>query len=97
MQLSSFQPPALSLAVGDTVRWADGSSMIHTTTSGTPGNPSGIRSSGDLYNGGTFTFVFKTSWNYSYYCMNHSSMTGIMTVGGESSTGGGGGTGYSGY
>ena len=77
-----FSPAGLNIAVGDTVRWDNISMTTHTTTSGTPGNPSGVWDSGDMKNGESFIFVFENAGEYPYYCKYYgeAGMTGLITV-----------------
>ncbi len=52
-----FYPAFVSIQQGDTVQWI-WDDDTHSTTSGSPGNPSGFWNSGVLNNGATFTHVF---------------------------------------
>jgi len=72
-----FAPAFVSIGQGDTVQWiwdAD----THSTTSGTPGSPSGFWNSGVLNDGGTFTHVFSDAGTFPYYCSVHGSCCGMV-------------------
>src|SRR5678815_212552 len=77
-----FSPSFVSVQQGDTVQWiwdAD----THSTTSGSPGSPSGFWNSGVLNDGAIFTHVFPDPGTFSYYCSVHGSccgMTGTVYV-----------------
>lgn len=79
-----FSPSAVTVAVGETVRWewdASGHNVSPTTTpegaswDGSPGD--------DLYDAGyAFSFTFQTAGTYEYECQPHGSigMRGSVTV-----------------
>ena len=54
-----FSPSSVTIRPGDTVKWT-WSSAGHSTTSGTPGHPSGVWDSGILNQGAMFTHTFNT-------------------------------------
>jgi len=78
-----FNPPNVTIQVGDTVQWswvANG----HSSTSGTPGNPDGIWDSGVQNSGFVFSHTFSTAGTFPYYCTPHGAccgMIGSVTVG----------------
>ena len=78
-----FNPPNVTIQVGDTVQWnwvANG----HSSTSGTPGNPDGIWDSGVQNSGFIFSHTFSTAGTFPYYCTPHGAccgMIGSVTVG----------------
>jgi len=77
---SSFSPGSLTIPVGTTVTWRHTGSMVHTVTSGTRGNPSGLFNSGDMNNGDTFQFTFSSTGTFPYYCTYHNGMNGTIIV-----------------
>ncbi|MDH3196956.1 MAG: plastocyanin/azurin family copper-binding protein [Candidatus Krumholzibacteria bacterium] len=81
MNAGSFDPPALTAALGDAVRWVNNSFIQHTSTSGT-GRANGIWDSPVLDPGQEFTFTFTGVGTYPYFCRFHylSGMTGVITV-----------------
>jgi plastocyanin len=71
----SFQPAALTVAVGTTVTWTNNDSASHTVTA-----DDGSFKSGRLDKGGTFSQTFATAGTFAYHCAFHSSMTATITV-----------------
>jgi len=83
---TSFQPPTITVAVGDTVTWTVTQSIgqQHSVTSGKPGGDfgkdfdSGI---GLQDNGQKFQFTFQKAGTYDYFCQVHpTQMTGQIVV-----------------
>jgi len=86
--LLKFSPATISINSGDTVKWTWAANN-HSTTSGTPGNPSDIWDSGVLSIGKTFTHTFDTAGSFPYYCSVHGSccsMKGTIIVAAASPT-----------
>src|ERR1041384_648218 len=54
-----FSPASVTIHPGDTVKWT-WSSTGHSTTSGTPGHPTGLWDSGILSQGAMFTHTFNS-------------------------------------
>lgn len=83
-----FSPASVTIQPGDTVQWT-WSAGGHSTTSGSPGSPTGIWDSGILNQGATFSHTFPTAGSFPYYCAPHGSccgMTGMVTVSAPSPT-----------
>lgn len=78
----TFAPETLNALAGDTVRWINTDTRIHTTTSGTNGVQNGIWNSGNMAQGDSFKFIFTNQGNYPYYCIPHFAMgmTGLIIV-----------------
>ena len=77
-----FTPSSVTIHPGDTVKWT-WSSTGHSSTSGTPGHPSGLWDSGVLAQGAMFTHTFNTVGSFPYYCTPHGAccnMVGTVTV-----------------
>jgi len=77
-----FSPSTVTIHPGDTVLWTFSSSG-HSTTSGTPGHPSGLWDSGILNQGAMFTQTFNTAGSFPYSCTVHvacCNMVGTVTV-----------------
>ncbi|MEU1124923.1 cupredoxin family copper-binding protein [Streptomyces sp. NPDC005899] len=70
-----FVPQSVTVNAGDSVRWINNDSAVHTTTSDGPGWDSGL-----LTPGMSFTRTFPTQGTFSYHCDIHPSMTGTITV-----------------
>ena len=75
-----FKPASLSVKAGTAVTWSNRDDIAHTVTSGAPGQTSGVFDSGDVTLGKTFTHSFVTAGTFAYFCKNHNSMTGRITV-----------------
>src|SRR5437870_8253772 len=77
-----FSPSSVTIHPGDTVQWT-WSSTGHSSTSGSPGMPSGLWDSGILNQGATFTHTFNSTGSFPYYCTPHGGccgMVGMVTV-----------------
>src|ERR1044072_9401852 len=77
-----FSPSSVTIHPGDTVKWT-WSSTGHSTTSGTPGHPTGLWDSGILSQGAMFTHTFNSVGSFPYYCTPHGAccnMVGNVTV-----------------
>jgi len=74
----TFSPADLTVAVGTTVRWVNGTGAVHTVT------PDGHTQWNDatLQAGGQFEHTFSTAGTFAYYCTPHRSlgMTGVIRV-----------------
>jgi plastocyanin len=71
-----FQPSAVTVYRGETVRWVNNSpTRNHTTTSQT-----GVWNSGVLGPGQDFSWTFPVAGDYDYRCNIHATMTGRITV-----------------
>lgn len=71
----SFQPAALSVAVGTTVTWTNKDSVGHTVTA-----DDGSFASRTLANGATFSHTFTSASTFSYHCAIHPYMKATITV-----------------
>lgn len=80
MTNTTFTPVSVSLAVGDTVRWTNTDSIIHTTTSGTTGTPDYVWDSGVLAARGSYEFTFNAPGRFAYVCTIHAGQTGMVEV-----------------
>ena len=79
----SFQPVALTINAGDSVRWTNQDSVSHTVTSGTNCQDNGVWTSSEfLSNGQTFSLTFSQAGTYPYFCSPHCflGMTGTVLV-----------------
>ena len=77
-----FSPSSITIQPGDTVQWT-WSAGGHSSTSGSPGSPSGLWDSGILNQGATFSHTFNTAGSFPYFCSPHGAccgMTGTVTV-----------------
>ena len=70
-----FTPPTISIASGETVRWFNDDAMPHTATA-----VDRAWDSGNLAPGGSFERRFDHPGSYSYACLYHAWMTGVVVV-----------------
>ena len=71
----------LTIEVGTTVVWTQRDNNVHTTTSGTPENPTGLWDSDPMRKGDTFEHTFTQAGTFPYFCEIHGSiMTATVTV-----------------
>lgn len=87
-----FAPKALTVAVGDTVTWKNGDSILHTVTSGTrtydPGDSGKVTASAkdgrfDMElpdKGASASHTFKEAGTFHYFCDRHPGMEADVTV-----------------
>jgi len=75
----AFQPPSLTISVGDTVRWVNQDAVGHTTTCDLTGGPV-CGFSPLLGQGGTFQFTYTQPGTFPYHCSPHPFMRGTVTV-----------------
>lgn len=74
----AFSPSTMSIKVGTTVTWTNGTSAPHTVTSDS-GDPASFNGSLGS-NGATFRFTFTTAGIYHYHCSIHPYMKATITV-----------------
>jgi len=81
-----FIPAVVTIAVGETVTWANTDTAAHTSTSVySPEDsaqilPDGIFDSGLIMAGGSYSFTFDTAGQYPYMCLVHPWMIGQVFV-----------------
>jgi len=83
-----FVPSSVTIGVGDTVQWT-WSASGHSSTAGTPGQPSGFWDSGIKNQGATFSHTFPAAGSFPYFCSPHGlccGMVGSVTVSAPSPT-----------
>ena len=77
-----FKPSSVTIHTGDSVLWM-WSSGGHSSTSGSPGMPSGLWDSGILNQGANFMHTFPSAGSFPYFCTPHGAccgMVGAVTV-----------------
>src|SRR3954463_14150655 len=75
---SQFQPPNVTINVGDSVRWEfDQAATTHTVNSS---SSNGTLDATHAPNSATITKTFDTPGVYGFLCKIHSGMTGSVTV-----------------
>ena len=78
--IENFTLENLTIRRRTTVTWTQLDSTIHTTTSGTPANPTGIWDSPILSQGESFSHTFNQTGSFPYFCRVHPSMQATVTV-----------------
>ncbi|WP_052229913.1 cupredoxin domain-containing protein [Streptomyces sp. CT34] len=73
---SAAMPSSLTVRKGTTVTWTNHDRAPHTVTS----SGSGSLNSPVLRKGGSYTFTFKSTGTFSYYCKIHPFMHGTVVV-----------------
>jgi predicted secreted protein with PEFG-CTERM motif len=77
-----FMPYMVTVDVGGEVTWSNDDSAAHTVTAGSAADgPSGVFDSSLFMAGTTFSHTFESAGEFSYFCMVHPWMEGIVTVG----------------
>lgn len=77
----AFNPDGVTVPAGTTVTWTNQDDVPHTVTAGTPDAPDAdLFASGNLGNGDTFSYTFDEAGTFDYFCENHNSMRGTVTV-----------------
>jgi plastocyanin len=72
---SAFSPATMTVTVGDTVTWTNADGRPHTVTSN-----DGAFDSGNLDEGGVFSFTFSEPGTYTYHCNYHDQMQATIVV-----------------
>ena len=75
MDATAFDPPALTLAPGDTVVWVNKDPFPHTATA-----PQGAFSSGSIAPGASWSYVAGKKGDFAYACTFHPLMKGTLHV-----------------
>jgi len=70
-----FHPGVLRIPVGATVTWTNYDPFAHTSTSDT-----GVWDSGTINPGASYHYTFNTAGTFSYHCMIHPFMHGVIIV-----------------
>jgi len=70
-----FEPPTLTIRVGDTVRWLNDDALPHTVSA-----RDGSWDSGNLAPGASFERTFDSAGSYAYLCRYHPGMVGTIEV-----------------
>ena len=87
-----YDPPQIFVTVGDTITWYNDDREAHTVTSGDGpgrfgwmdnkdfGTPDGIFDSGRFSPGESWSYKFEESGTFSYFCIIHPWMEGIVVI-----------------
>ena len=80
--IENFDLQDITVPVGTTVDWTNRDGVLHTTTSGTPSNLTGVWDSPSLSQEDSFSFTFTEEGTFQYFCRFHPSiMQAVITVG----------------
>ena len=69
-----------TVPVGTVLEWRNEDGVSHTSTAGTPDDPSGLWDSGRIEAGTSFTLTLDEPGEYQYFCSIHIFMTATVTV-----------------
>lgn len=75
MQNFAFQPANMQVRAGTTVTWTNQDNVPHSVTF-----KNGMKDSGLLNQGQSFSYTFNTPGTYQYYCDVHPYMVATVTV-----------------
>ena len=75
MQHFAYQMANIQVRVGTTVTWTNQDNVPHSITF-----RKGMKDSGLLYQGQSFSYMFNTAGTYQYYCSVHPYMVATVTV-----------------
>jgi plastocyanin len=75
MQNFAYQMANIQVRAGTTVTWKNQDSVPHSVTF-----KNGMKDSGLLYQGQSFSYTFNTPGTYHYYCTVHPNMVATVTV-----------------
>lgn len=77
----TFDPPTLTVKVGDTIAVTNQDDAEHTITSGTRSDPTGVFDE-DLQGGQSASFQVQQAGEFTYFCAIHPGMRGTLEVAG---------------
>lgn len=72
---TSYLTPTIEVTVGSTVEWRNADNMLHTVTALDKSFDSGL-----MRPAATFRYTFTRPGRYSFYCMPHTFMKGVVIV-----------------
>ncbi len=75
LQNFAYQMANIQVRAGTTVTWTNQDSVPHSVTF-----KNGMKDSGLLYQGQSFSYTFNTPGSYQYYCSVHTYMVATVTV-----------------
>ncbi len=75
MQNFAYQPANMQVRAGTTVTWTNQDNVPHSVTF-----KNGMKDSGLLFQGQSFSYTFNTPGTYQYYCTVHPYMVATVTV-----------------
>ncbi len=75
MQNFAYQTSNIQVRAGTTVTWTNQDNVPHSVTF-----KNGMKDSGLMYQGQSFSYTFNTPGTYQYYCTVHPNMVATVTV-----------------
>ncbi len=75
-----YVPTSVTISVGSSVVWTNDDTAVHTVTSGTIQDQTGVFDSGLVSSGNTFEYLFDTAGTFDYFCIVHPWMEGSVIV-----------------
>jgi plastocyanin len=75
----AFSPATLTVDKGTVVTWTNNDGTTHTVTSGTNRTPDG-KFDQEISNSTEASVTFDTLGTFEYFCRNHNTMKGTVTV-----------------
>lgn len=75
MRHNRFHPARIALQVGQTVRWTNDDTVVHTVASG-----SLHLSSEGIAGGHIYTYRARRPGRFAYYCTIHAGQTGVLVI-----------------
>lgn len=69
----AYSPQTVTISRGEAVQWTNEDFLVHTVTSGDPGDTDAgeLFDSGDLSPGGIFVHTFNEAGTFEYFCIPH--------------------------
>jgi plastocyanin len=69
----AFSPSQVTIKKGESVRWTNQDFVLHTATSGNPGDSDAGSTfdTGDIANGKSVTIQFNDTGEFTYFCRRH--------------------------
>jgi plastocyanin len=83
----SYSPNPIGIMKGDTIRFVNKDTVVHTATSGDGSTPSGVFDSGYLGPNKAAEVTINEIGDIPFYCQAHPTMVGLVRVSDESTTG----------
>ena len=76
MRAITFDPPEITIRVGESITWVNRDIVPHTATSGAPGDDDlgSVFRSANLFQNQTFTHTFNDAGEFVYFCEVHPAM-----------------------
>ncbi len=75
-----FAPKSIEVARGTTVNWTNQDQILHTVSAGTPEKKSGLFDQRMPDVGAKFSYEFKDTGTFPFFCDIHQFMTGEVIV-----------------